>query len=47
MALLLQRAAKAAGSALTTESRIQYGHLGAAYAYLTQARGVTASGGTA
>jgi hypothetical protein len=40
MAPVLQRSAEAADMALVTEGAAQYGHLGAAYAYLTQARGL-------
>ncbi|UUA11608.1 MULTISPECIES: hypothetical protein [Streptomyces] len=40
VALTLQRSAEAADMALVTEGAAQYGHLGAAYAYLTQARGL-------
>ncbi|MET8788188.1 hypothetical protein [Streptomyces sp. NPDC004589] len=41
---LLQRAANAADTALVTEGADQYGHLGAAYAYLVQAQSVAGSG---
>jgi hypothetical protein len=43
---LLQRAAEAAAAALVTEGTTQYGHLGAAYAYLTQAQGLVLEGTT-
>jgi hypothetical protein len=38
LAPILQRAAEAADAALVTEDAAQYGHLGTAYAYLTQAQ---------
>ncbi|GGQ86900.1 hypothetical protein GCM10010250_67430 [Streptomyces althioticus] len=40
LASMLQRCAEAADMALVTEGAVQYGHLGTAYAYLTQARGL-------
>ncbi|CAM5562698.1 MULTISPECIES: hypothetical protein [Streptomyces] len=43
LAPILQRAAEAADMALVSEGAAMYGHLGAAYAYLTQARGLVDS----
>ncbi|MET8130159.1 hypothetical protein [Streptomyces sp. NPDC005231] len=46
VAPLIQRAAQETASAIGANSNAEYGHLGAAYAYLVQAHGIADSGVT-